>query len=51
MKNFTGDHQVRIAAAPLLGFGGRKASNSIGKLNTAAVLRLRAAKRRIARSI
>jgi hypothetical protein len=31
------------------GFGGRKASNSMGKISTLGVLRLRAIKRRVTR--
>jgi hypothetical protein len=42
MKRCTGDHQVRIAADPVVGFGGRKALSSMGKIRTAEVLRLRA---------
>jgi hypothetical protein len=34
---------VDIAADPIFGFGGRKAPNSMGKISTAEVLRLRAA--------
>src|ERR1700722_19078952 len=36
------DHQVRTAANPVLGLGGRKAPSSIGKTSPAGVLRLRA---------
>ena len=42
MKRCTSDHQVRIAADPVVGFGGWKAPSSIGKLSPAEVLRLRA---------
>ena len=36
------DPQVRMAADPVVGFGGRKAPSSMGNLSTAEVLRLRA---------
>ncbi len=43
MKRCTRDHQVRTAAGILFsGFGGRKASSSMGKISTVGVLRLRA---------
>ena len=42
MKRCTRDHQVRTAADPVLGLRCRKAPNSMGKISTAGVLRLRA---------
>ena len=42
MKRCTRDHQVHIAADPVVGLSGRKAPSSMGKISTAEVLRLRA---------
>jgi hypothetical protein len=36
------DHRVRIEADSVVGFGGRKAPSSMGKLGIVEVLRLRA---------
>jgi hypothetical protein len=45
----TGDHQVRIAADPVVGLRWSKAPSSVGKISIAEVLRLRATKRCITR--
>jgi hypothetical protein len=42
MKRCIHDHQVRIAADSVLGFGGRKALSSMDEISSAEVLRLRA---------
>ena len=42
MKRCAPDHQVHIAADPVVGLSGRKAPSSMGKISALGVLRLRA---------